>query len=680
MGSLGRDVVGLVIQFAQLLTKSEGAPGWVALGLLIVLILVTGFFIRKTSMHLRSIAEMQSQVLAHNGIPEFSENYDDFKFKLEENKRKSKSWSALWQAWDEFSETIVPDDVEEPTVLRNSIRPGTFLNVDDLGFGAGLYRNLPNVFVSTGLLLTFLGLVAALATFAESLSTQDIGMDSAMRTFMQIASAKFIMSLVGLACSIIFGMVLRHRLDQIERRLQNLCMAIERRLRFVSLEDIGFRQLKAATEQREHLREIGFSMVAELTKPLEALPEKITQSISDKMDPIFERVGNMGTSSMEGLVGDLSSQLTHSVGNALNNASQSLGEASDRIGAMVDRMNSSNSQASDGLQTALAHLATSLEELKSNVSETGQTASAAMNEGAEKLLSVMNETLAGIRDNTSQGAHAMSAAAEEMRKAAEGFRSELAAAAEDGAAAARSQLEASSANAGAAINGAGKSVLEAFEATSERIAKVGTDLGDKMGVELLGSIEDLNQQLAKLANGIEQSAGGARDAASGLSRTANAITEASNSFTLAGRTMFEASEPITNSHERIEREMQHVSLTVKSVSDTLLTGTRQLVENARNILDTAQTGLGTEREGIRQSLEATRAALSQISSEAEKLDQIDEMLGRALQGYSEQLEAALGSAQEHITQMRDTLAPGIDVLRGVVEQAESFMPAQPKNS
>ena len=105
-----------------------------------------------------------------------------------------------------------------------------------------------------------------------------------------------------------------------------------------------------------------------------------------------------------------------------------------------------------------------------------------------------------------------------------------------------------------------------------------------------------------------------------------------------------------------------------------------VAKNASHVLDTAQAALGNEREGIRNSLEATRAVMAQLAIEAEKLDQIDEMLGRALQQYNSQLDAAMGSAQDHISQMRDTLAPGIDTLKSVVEQAESFMPAQTRKS
>lgn len=281
--------------------------------------------------------------------------------------------------------------------LRNSIRPSSFMNVEDLGFGPRFFRILPNTFVSLGLFLTFLGLVAALHEFSQSMAASGNGgnMESAMTVFMQIASAKFVMSLVGLLCSILFTILLRSRSGAVDRDLHRLCLRIERRLVFVSLEDIGFRQLKAATEQREHLREIGYGIVAELREPLDAMPEKVASSIVASMEPIFEKVTSMGTSGMEGMVGDLSSQLSQSVGNALNRASESLGEATDRIGMMVDRMNASNAQAGEGLLTALSQMATALSDMRSEITASGQTASEAMNEGAEKLLGVMNETLSG---------------------------------------------------------------------------------------------------------------------------------------------------------------------------------------------------------------------------------------------------------------------------------------------
>lgn len=680
--TLGTAVVDFVIAIAQLLTKSDSSPGIVALAFSVLLLGASILYFLRTKAQRKAILEFEGIVTSYEGIPEFAEDFSEFRTRLSEKKPISKAWGLLWEAWDEFCETIVPDDIDGPMRLRNSIRPGSFINVEDLGFGPGFYRILPNIFVSLGLFLTFLGLVAALHEFSQSMTTTEAGgsMEGAMQNFMQIASAKFIMSLVGLLCSILFSMLLRVRSGAIDRHLHQLCLKIERRLVFVSLEDLGFRQLKAATEQREHLREIGMGMVAELQKPLDALPDKITSSIADRMDPIFEKVTSMGTSNMEGLVGDLSDQLSHSVGNALNRASESLGEASDRIGSMVDRMNTSNAQAGEGLQTALEQLGTALAEMRAEVASSGESASNAMNEGAEKLLGVMNETLSGIRDNTSDGARAMSEAADNLKSAADGFRKQISAATEDGVSAVQTRMAQSSEEASGAIAGAGKTLLASFDETSQQIARLGTEMGASIGDELFGHIQQIGQQLEALSESIQLSASGAQSAARGLKDGAHSISSASESFGTASHQMILASEPLRASHERIESSLTKLGGTIEKVSATLNHHSTSIAENASRVLDTAQTALGNEREGIRNSMESTRATLAQLSKEADKLDEIDEKLGRALKQYNTQLEAALGSAQDHVSQMRDTLAPGIDTLKSVVEQAESFMPAQARRA
>ncbi|UWR10921.1 hypothetical protein [Sulfitobacter mediterraneus] len=665
-----------IISVAESLTLSDSRPGQIAGVLFIFTVILAVWYYFRTSRQLNAVERLDQKVRSFPDIPSFANGHSDFIHQLGNDFRKKGPRETVWEAFDEFNETIVHDDVDGPLRLRNSIRPASFLNVDDLGFGPGVFRILPNTLVSAGLLLTFLGLVAALHQFSQSMNTGTGGMDRAMQDFMQIASAKFVMSLVGLFCSILFSFILRARQNTMDAALHRLCIGIERRLVFVSLEDIGFRQLRAATEQREHLREIGMGMVAELQKPLEALPEQITSAIADRMDPIFDRVTSMGTSNMEGLVGDLSQQLSHSVGNALTRASESLGEATDRIGMMVDRMNSTNTQAGDGLRDALDQMARAMAEMRTEVAASGRTASEAMNEGADRLLTVMNDTLEGIRDNTGQGAEAMRTAAEQMRTAAEGFRDTLTSASEESSHAARERMAQSATEAGQAIEGAGKSLLDSFHQTSADIAKLGSEMGGVISEELLSRLDTISNRLETMAEAVQRGATGAQSAAQGMNTGADAINGASEVFRTASQSLTSAADPIRASHERIETALRRVGELVETVSETLMQNSASVAENATHVLDAAQTALGNEREGIRRSLEATHAAMSQLSSEAEKLDQIDEMLGRALTEYNSQLEAALGSAQDHVGQMRDALAPGLDTLKSVVEQAEAFLPSQ----
>lgn len=665
-----------IISVAEALTLSDSRPGEIAGVIIFATIIFAIWYFLRSSRQLSAIKLLDEKVRAFEGIPEFADGHSGLIHELRNDYRKKGPRETVWEAFDEFNETIVHDDVDGPLRLRNSIRPASFLNVDDLGFGPGVFRILPNTLVSAGLLLTFLGLVAALHQFSQSMNAGTGGMDRAMQDFMQIASAKFVMSLVGLFCSILFTILLRARQNTVDAALHRLCIGIERRLVFVSLEDIGFRQLRAATEQREHLREIGMGMVAELQKPLEALPEQITSAIADRMDPIFDRVTSMGTSNMEGLVGDLSQQLSHSVGNALTRASESLGEATDRIGMMVDRMSSTNTQAGDGLRDALDQMARAMAEMRTEVAASGRTASEAMNEGADRLLSVMNDTLEGIRDNTGQGAEAMSTAAEQMRAAAEGFRDTLASASEESSKAAQDRMAQTSAEAGQAIESVGKTLMDSFHQTSTDIAKLGSDMGGVIGEELLSRLDTVSKRLETMAEAVQRGATGAQSAAQGMNTGADAIHGASEGFRTASQSLVSAADPIRASQERIETALRRVGELVETVSETLMQNSASVAENATHVLDTAQTALGNEREGIRRSLEATQAAMAQLSNEAEKLDQIDEMLGRALTEYNSQLEAALGSAQDHVGQMRDALAPGLDTLKSVVEQAEAFLPSQ----
>ncbi|WP_428925422.1 hypothetical protein [Marinibacterium sp. SX1] len=677
--TIGVQIKNSIIAVAELITKSDSSPGLIAAALVLATVLLGLAYWYRTLRQMQAVTGLDRRIRDYTDIRSFAEGYVELRDQLRTDFRRKGPRYAIWEAWDEFSETVVEDDLDGPMRLRNSIRPASFLNVEDLGFGPAIYRIVPNTLVSAGLFLTFLGLVAALHQFSQSMNNAASGgMDSAMQDFMQIASAKFVMSLVGLFCSILFTYLLRARQNRLDRAIHRLCTGIERRLVFVSLEDIGFEQLKAAKEQKAHLQEIGTGMIAQLREPLDALPEAITTAIRTEMNPIFDRVSSMGTSNMEGLVGDLSQQLSHSVGNALTRASESLGEATDRIGLMVDRMGSANSQAGDGMRDALDQMARAMSEMRSEVAASGRMASDAMNEGADRLLSVMNDTLSGIRENTGQGAEAMRSAGEEMRRAAEGFRDTLDSASRDSAEAARQRMSASTDEAGAAITGAGRALLDSFNQTSADIARLGTEMGDVIGDELLSRLESIGHRLGDMADAVQRGASGAQSAAQGLTSGADAIHGASEGFRAASNSLSTAAEPIRASHERIETTLRRVGGLVETVSETLMQNSATVAENAAHVLATAQTALGNEREGIRSNLEATRAVIAQLSDEAEKLDRIDEMLGRALTDYNTQLEAALGNAQDHVGQMRDALAPGLDTLKSVVEQAETFLPSQPR--
>lgn len=673
MLQLGRLVRDWILHLAQLLVTDE-APGLVAAFFGILLLGLVAWALTRAISRIRAVSGLTAMVNMFKDGVEFSESFDRFNSGIQAWTRGSRARQTVVDAWEEYAETTVIDSRDGQDLRRNSVRPSNFLNLEDLGFGPGVFRIVPGLFVSLGLLCTFLGLVAALNALGTDLNNGSKPEEVVIK-LMTIASAKFVMSLAGLACSIIFSIVLRGSQGRLDHALHRLCHAIERRLSFVSLEDLGFRQLKAVEEQREAYRKIGMELVEQLQRPLNELPRKISESVSSsiatEMKPMFDKVSQMGTSGMENMVGDLSNQITSKVGLALEKASTALTEAAEQISRMVDRMNTSSNQMGQGMEAALGQMASAIADLRGQVAATGEVASNTMTEGADKLLGVMNDTLQGIRDNTAAGAEAMKAAAAEMRAAAEGFSKELATATENGVTAVSQRIGAASDAADQAITNAGQGMLAAFGRTSAEIAKMGVDMSATLGSEVVGHLNALGNQLEDLVRAVNEGAGGMRSASTSLKSGADSIAAASVSFGGASRELVSATDPVRTAHERIAASIRDLLRSTEATA----TGSKSMVESATQVLEAARSALGNEREGIRQTLDATRATLSELSDEAEKLNNIDQLLGRALAQYTQQLDEALGTAQTHIRKMQDTLAPGIDTLRAVVERVEAFKPS-----
>lgn len=315
--NVGLAVKNLVLDIAALL-RDDSAPGIVTIVLLFSLLAcVVLFFInvarRRAALNWlrtefgQALSESPSEksILTLNNAVDASETIASRK--------------PVVAAWKEYQETLVPHEEEGKVVLRNSVRPSTFFNLEDLHFSPGFWRAVPGLFVTIGLFLTFLGLISALNSMATpvGLNATDINID--INGLLTIASAKFIMSLTGLLCSILFTIVLRVGTGSIDEAIHRLCSEMERRLTFISLEELAVEQLAASREQKDHFRAIGLELVAELGRPLrEELPAQISKSISDAMSPLLDKVGQIGADGMGTMVRDLSSRFSDDVGRALS--------------------------------------------------------------------------------------------------------------------------------------------------------------------------------------------------------------------------------------------------------------------------------------------------------------------------------------------------------------------------
>ncbi len=175
----GEATVHVITRLAGALV-SEASPGWVSLGLLVGLIFALVRLSSVNRLHAAAFEFLQGSLAKAGRDGAFAKTMDEVDAALKQAGQRDTARKAVATAWSKCRETHIIDETDGTPVIRNAVRPSVFFTLEDLGFGPGWLRILPNLFVAIGLFLTFLGLIAALSQVQEQLDPQAL---SRLRTW-----------------------------------------------------------------------------------------------------------------------------------------------------------------------------------------------------------------------------------------------------------------------------------------------------------------------------------------------------------------------------------------------------------------------------------------------------------------------------------------------------------------
>jgi len=671
----GTSVSHFIFWLSSFLT-GEQAPGIISILILLWLVIAVVMVYFSAHGKLAALDWLAGQVLTAKDEPEFAACINAIKLEGEKVKNR-KGYKNVVDAWGEFNETLIHDSNVTPPVLRNSVRPSSFFNLEDLHFGPGFSKYLPGLFVTVGLFFTFLGLIAALRQVTGLGDASPEEMRASLDGLLGAASAKFIMSLTGLLASILFTLVLRGLTVRIERRIHVLCALIEDRLSFISLETLATEQLELARSQKDSFQEIGTTLVAELGQSLrKELPESISNSISSAMAPLLDKVGKAGTDGVGEMVTNLSSRFSEDVGRALSEASAQLSAAGDKIASISDRMDRSSGQMGQDLQATVMKLAQAAEELSRGVAGAAQSTGATLDAGAERLLAIMNETLVGIRSNTAEGADALKAAAADMRASAGNFRAELDAAAASGSDALRTRMQAVGVEVEGAISAAGQGVAAIVTGSGQDLLAASGELRERFREDLIEPVVAVVGQLDAMTERLRDGAGLIASAAGHVKSGGEETRSAAVALSAASRDLQAAAGPVRSSVERIETATTDLARGTADAVATVTRSSKETAENAARVLAAAKASLGAQQALIEAVLARLAEALNHMERQREQIDDMDVKLGTAFDAFERHVHSAIDTLQQHVRTMGAELAPALDTMREVVAQAESFLPQQ----
>lgn len=236
--------------------------------------------------------------------------------------------SGFQRAWVEFEECIVDPQADR---LKNTVRPDEFFApLVDESRGLMLWANLA---VAVGLVLTFLGIIAALGNTSTALeATNGVAsgaagtagtMQEALRKLLSVTAAKFLTSAAGVVASII----LRLWDDRIQRRLRatvgNFTETLEKGLIYLPAQTV-------AVAQERHLEQLATAQ----SKLANEMAAAIAEKLNENFQPMVTVLGDI-----KGSIQDLSNDLTNGVTQSLNDSlSQTAGKEMQALASALAMM------------------------------------------------------------------------------------------------------------------------------------------------------------------------------------------------------------------------------------------------------------------------------------------------------------------------------------------------------
>ena len=258
--------------------------------------------------------------------------------------------------WRKFRETLERPDTDAPggeaePFVRNERRPQDYFTLANAHMSGAVLRSAPGMLVGLGLVLTFAGLIAALAVAAGSLgaATGQDAMRVVLEDLLGTAGAKFHASATALGCSILLGLMQRVLLARLARRMHGLNDALEVQLRFDATASTARRQLDLLREQlmafnqdfalkvgdavRDAVNDSSDEMSAALkgvTAKLDALVNQTSADIPDAVEKRLDGVLSDTLATMEATLREVGGSLGRLPG-GLGDAVTALWQASEEM-------------------------------------------------------------------------------------------------------------------------------------------------------------------------------------------------------------------------------------------------------------------------------------------------------------------------------------------------------------
>lgn len=275
----------------------------------------------------------------HDGESGFVNGFHEFEERMQQNP-------IMCHAWNEFSETLIKDPLLEPAGIRNTRAASEHFSRNSvIGDRVNLrfYNALPNLLTGSGILGTFIGLVAGIWLAGRGLASSDTEVvKQALQQLLNGASLAFMTSIAGLISSILFSWHEKHVVHNLEAGIRKWNEALDSRLIRVTGESLATQQLAESRQQTIVLGQFTSELAFQIA---DAFQDRISASLGPTLERLVTAVEEMRTDqhkrnddALQGMLEKFSSSLTSSAGRELSTLGETLATLNDKLEVQVSSL------------------------------------------------------------------------------------------------------------------------------------------------------------------------------------------------------------------------------------------------------------------------------------------------------------------------------------------------------
>jgi len=517
------------------------------------------------------------------------------------------SASIFGASWAEYRACLK----QEETSILYLRHPDEYFGLHAIGntsFPARFFAAAHGYFIGIGLLLTFIGLVAALKFAAGGVASPDIEIaKQALNALLSAASFKFMTSIAGLGCSLVLSVAARTMTYAIENAAHGLAHDLETAMVPVFAESLAYDQLAVTRQQLARLDRLDSGFAAEIAT---AMAPPLAAGLDAAIAPVIE--------SIAGLPAPLVAAMAE-VRNEIRRTDQTL---SRTLQEFSKEMRSSAGSEIKQLAAKLAEIGGAIGQTQQHIGNSGQAFAEQTGLAASQLLNAATALRDGIDGRVAAVGDRIEALAEALARNEALF-------AASATKAAQGMAE--------SIKGAGDEIALRMVEATRGLAATSDGLALRVGT-MLGGLDDINRSLGTQVDSMRQVVASLDGAKQALDASATAWTRSSAPVVAA-----------VDASERVAGEL-------RQVADHILAAQREMADMAKAVTATSEQA-GLVWESYRGRFETVD----------EDLKLVFEHLQDGTRTFSKEMMEFVGSLDANLATGLQALSVGTEELREVAE-------------